>query len=69
MQLSDKPRKKLSCKFSPFFFIIIIKKKCNMGKHYMQGKIKPDDASTEKQSLDLLFLSSPINTYKDLQTK
>jgi hypothetical protein len=35
----------------------------------MQGKIKPDDASTEKQSLDLLFLSSPINTYEDLQTK
>jgi hypothetical protein len=26
----------------------------------MQGKIKPDDANTEKQSLDLLFLSSPI---------
>jgi hypothetical protein len=24
----------------------------------MQGKIKPDDANTEKQSLDLLFLSS-----------
>jgi len=28
----------------------------------MQGKIKPDDANTEKQSLDLLFLSSPIST-------
>jgi hypothetical protein len=38
-------------------------------KHHMQGKIKSDDASTEKQPLDLLFLSSPINTYKDLQTK
>jgi hypothetical protein len=25
----------------------------------MQGKIKPDDANTEKQSLNLLFLSSP----------
>jgi hypothetical protein len=35
----------------------------------MEGKIKPNDASTEKQLLDLLFLSSPINTYKDLQTK
>jgi phosphatidate phosphatase APP1 len=35
----------------------------------MQGKIKPDDAITEKQSLDLLFLSSPINPWKDLQTK
>jgi len=29
-------------------------------KHHMQGKIKPYDANTEKQSLDLLFLSSPI---------
>jgi hypothetical protein len=32
----------------------------------MQGKIKPDDANTEKQSLDLLFLSSPISTCKIL---
>jgi hypothetical protein len=32
----------------------------------MQGKIKPDDANTEKQSLDLFFLSSPISTCKDL---
>jgi hypothetical protein len=31
----------------------------------MQGKIKPDDANTEKLSLDLVFLSSPISTYKD----
>jgi hypothetical protein len=29
-----------------------------MEKHHMQGKIKPDDANTEKQSLNLLFLSS-----------
>jgi hypothetical protein len=28
----------------------------------MQGKIKPDNANTEKQSLDLLFLSSPTST-------
>jgi hypothetical protein len=35
----------------------------------MQSKIKPDDAITEKQSLDQLFLSSPINICKDLQTK
>jgi hypothetical protein len=28
----------------------------------MQGKIKPDDANTEKQSLNLLFLSSPTST-------
>jgi hypothetical protein len=27
-----------------------------MEKHHMQGKIKPDDAHTEKQSLNLLFL-------------
>jgi hypothetical protein len=26
----------------------------------MQGKIKPDDANTEKQSLDLLFLPREI---------
>jgi hypothetical protein len=32
----------------------------------MQGKIKPDDASTEKQSLDLLFVSSPTSTWKIL---
>jgi hypothetical protein len=37
-----------------------------MDKHHMQGKIKPDDANTEKLSLDLLFLSSPISTCKDL---
>jgi hypothetical protein len=30
----------------------------------MQGKIKPDDANTEKQSLDLLFLSCPKLTCK-----
>jgi hypothetical protein len=35
-------------------------------KHHMQGKIKPDDANTEKQSLDLLFLSSPNSTCKIL---
>jgi hypothetical protein len=32
----------------------------------MQGKVKPDDANTEKQSLDLLFLSSPTSTFKVL---
>jgi hypothetical protein len=37
-----------------------------MEKHHMQGKIKPDDVNTEKQSLDLLFLSSPQSTYKIL---
>jgi len=37
-----------------------------MEKHHMQGKIKPDDANTEKQSLDLPFLSSPKSTCKIL---
>jgi hypothetical protein len=33
MQLSDKPRKKLSCKFSPnYYFFIIIKEKMQYGK-------------------------------------
>jgi hypothetical protein len=32
----------------------------------MHGKIKPDDANTEKQSLNLLFLSSPISPCKIL---
>jgi hypothetical protein len=33
---------------------------------YMQGKIKSDDANTEKQSLDLLLLSSLKSTCKIL---
>jgi hypothetical protein len=37
-----------------------------MEKHHMQGKIKLDDANTEKQSLDLLFLSSTTSTCKIL---
>jgi hypothetical protein len=37
-----------------------------MEKHHMQGKIKPDDANIEKQSLGLLFLSSPQSTCKIL---
>jgi hypothetical protein len=60
MQLSDMPREKISCKFSPFFFKL--KKNAIWKRHHMQGKIKPDDANTEKQSLDLLFLSSPTST-------
>jgi hypothetical protein len=35
-------------------------------KHHLQGKIKPDDANTERQSLDLLFLSSPQSMCKIL---
>jgi hypothetical protein len=30
----------------------------------MQGKIKPDDTNTERQSFDLLFMSSPQSTCK-----
>jgi hypothetical protein len=37
-----------------------------MEKYHMQGKIKPDDANIEKQSLDLLFLSSLTHTCKIL---
>jgi hypothetical protein len=37
-----------------------------METNHMQGKIKPDDANTEKHSLDLPFLSSPTNTCKIL---
>jgi hypothetical protein len=48
---------------SPQYFFFI-KNKCNMErKHHMHGKIKPDDANTEKKKLlDLLFLSSPNST-------
>jgi hypothetical protein len=63
MQLSDMPREKISCKFSPiFFFFFKIKKNAIWKRHHMQGKIKPDDANTEKQPLDLFFLSSPTST-------
>jgi hypothetical protein len=51
---------------SPNYYYYFLLKKCNMELTSMQGKIKLDDANTEKQSLDLLFLSSPINTCKDL---
>jgi hypothetical protein len=63
-------QEKVSCKFSPFsLFFFLLKNAIWKKIHHMQGKIKPDDATIEKQSLDLLFLSSPINTCKDLQTK
>jgi hypothetical protein len=59
MQLSDKPRKKISCKFSPIFLFFLLKKMQYEKKHHMQGKIKPDNANTKKQSLDLLFFVFP----------
>jgi hypothetical protein len=45
-------------------YIFFIKNKCNMErKHHIHGKIKPDDANTEKkQSLDLFFQTSPNST-------
>jgi hypothetical protein len=52
------PRKgKVSCNFSPFFFIII--KNCNME---ITSYARQDDANTEKLSFNLLFLSSPTST-------
>jgi len=48
------------------FFFIIINQMQYGKKHHLQGKIKPDDANTERQSLDLLFLSSPQSMCKIL---
>jgi hypothetical protein len=64
MQLSDMPREKNILQILPNFFFFLNFKKQNAiwKRHHMQGKIKPDDANTEKQSLDLLFLSSPTST-------
>jgi hypothetical protein len=67
--ISKQPRKTKYPANSPHFllFIFYLLKKYNMErKHHMHGKIKPDDANTEKQSLDLLFLSSPTSTCKVL---
>jgi hypothetical protein len=66
MQLSVMPRekKKIQQILPNFFFLLL--KKCNMEKHHIQGKIKPDDANTERQSLELLFLSFPQSTCKIL---
>jgi hypothetical protein len=55
MQLSDMPREKISCKFSPIFFFKLKKKIAIWKRHHMQGKIKPNDANTEKQSLTCFF--------------
>jgi hypothetical protein len=56
MQLSVMPREKQSYKFSPnFYFYFIIKKNAIWKKHHMQGKIKPDGANTERQSLTCFF--------------
>jgi len=63
--ISDMPREKNILQVLPNFFLV--KKQCNMErKHHIHGKIKPDDANIEKQSLDLLFLSFPTSTCKVL---
>jgi hypothetical protein len=56
----SKGRNKVSHLLPILFFLN--KKNAIWKRHHMQGKIKPDDANTEKQSLDLLFLSSPTST-------
>jgi hypothetical protein len=61
MQLFDKPRKKNPAN-SPHFFFFKLTKNAIWKRHHMQGKIKPDDDNTVKQSVDLLFLSSPTST-------
>jgi hypothetical protein len=63
--ISDIPRKKISCNFSPIFFLI--KQNAIWKWHHITYKAwsnlcKLDVANTEKQSLDLLFLSSPNST-------
>jgi hypothetical protein len=65
--ISDMPRKeKKSCNFSLFYFyFFIIKKKLYGINIICKARLnlcKLDDANTEKQSLDLLFLSSPTST-------
>jgi hypothetical protein len=68
--ISEKPRKKMSCKFSQFIFFIIKTKTCNMEMtSYAKARSNLctlDDVNTEKQSFDLFFLSSPKSTCKDL---
>jgi hypothetical protein len=63
--ISDMPRKREILQILLFFFLkmqygndIICKARSNL--------CKLDDANTEKQSLDLLFLSSPTSTCKVL---
>jgi len=60
--ISDMSREKKNPANTPqFYFILLLLLFLNAiwKKHHMQVKIKLDDANTKKQSLDLLFLSSP----------
>jgi hypothetical protein len=68
--ISKMPRENKSCKNSPiFFYFFIFRKKKNNKQYektsYAKARSKLyalNDATTEKQSLDLLFLSSPKST-------
>jgi hypothetical protein len=54
--ISDMPREKKNPANSPqIFLFFILLKICNMEKHHMQGKIKPDDANTKKNSRSTCF--------------
>jgi hypothetical protein len=61
--LSDKPREKNILQILPIFFLFKTKTTSNMEMtSYAKARSNLwmlDDANTEKQSLDLLFLSSP----------
>jgi hypothetical protein len=62
MQLSDMPREKISCKFSPNFFFFDLKK-MQYGKDIIcKARSNLMMPIQKKQLLDLLFLSSPKST-------
>jgi hypothetical protein len=69
--ISDMPREKKNPANSPQLFIyLFINKHMQYGNNIIckarSNLCKLDDASTEKQSLNLLFLSSPTSTCKVL---
>jgi hypothetical protein len=67
--ISNKPREIISCKFSPKLLLFFLKKRNKptqqaIWKKTSYAKVQSNlcvlkDATTEKQSLDLLFLSCP----------
>jgi hypothetical protein len=61
--ISDKPREEKNPAISPpFFFLKKMLYRNNIICKARSNLCKLDDANTEKQSLDLLFLSSPTST-------
>jgi hypothetical protein len=71
MQYLIRQEKNKSCKFSPFFIFFFLNKTTSNMEMASYAKARSNlctfnDATTEKQSLDLLFLSSPKSTYKIL---